>query len=233
MFPPRCVFCERTLEPNQSLRICGKCGVKIELCSDSVCCEKCGKPILGFGERQLCYFCTNKKTKYVDRIVSAFVYEGNVKKAVVRFKTKGFRGYSDVFASCVAARVFEEYSGIKFDFICGAPPHNKRRNRFDQVEILCKRLVEQLDIPYEPNLFVQVHKTSKQSELGFFERLENMKGSLKVRCDAQVDGKAVLLIDDVCTTRATIIECARALKSAGARRVCAATIATVVHNKKI
>ena len=233
LFPPKCVFCERILEPNQHLRVCGNCGDDIEFCTDSVCCEKCGKPILGFGKKKLCYFCLNRGTKYVDRIVSVFIYEGRVKDSVVKFKTHGYRGHGEVFARSVLAEILQEYHGIEFDFVCGVPPHHKKKSGSDQVRILCKRIARQLKIPYETNLFRRLRKTVKQSELGFENRLENMRNSLKVKEDTRIYGATVLLIDDVCTTRATIMECARALKEGGAKHVYAATVATVKNNEKI
>lgn len=231
LFPPKCVFCERILEPNQSIRVCGDCSKEIEFCSDAVCCEKCGKPILGFGEKRICYFCLNHSPKYFDRIVSAFVYDGIVQKAVIRYKDKGLSGHCEVFSSCVAARIFEEYPNIKFDFLCGVLPHNKRVD-FDQVQLLCRNLSKKLNLPYKKALFVKTRKTAKQSGLNFKERLENLKESLDIADKSMVEGKTILLIDDVCTTRATIIEYSRALKKAGAKRVYAATVATVKNNEK-
>ncbi len=230
IFPPKCIFCERTLEPNIERHICGECGEDVEFCSDSLCCEKCGKPILGFGERPLCYFCVNGKSKYFNRIVSSFCYEGSVRSAIIKFKTKSIRAYSDVFADSIMARIFEEYGGIHFDLICGAPPHNKKKNGFDQVGILTKSISTKLGIPVESGLFEQTRKTKKQSRLKFKDRLQNMKDSLRVKETVDLYGKTVLLIDDVCTTRATISECSRALKKAGAKSVYAATIATVKNS---
>ena len=231
VFPPRCIFCGKTLEPNVKRHICGVCGKNIEFCADSICCEKCGKPILGFGERPLCYFCVNGKSKYFNRIISSFCYEGMVRDAIVRFKKKGIRAYLDVFADSIVARIFEEYCGIEFDFVCSAPPHNKKKNGFDQAEMLAKRVSAKLGLPFKCGLFKLTRKTSKQSELKFRERLENMKDSLMVKERALISGKVVLLIDDVCTTRATISECSRALKKAGAKAVYAVTVATVKNKE--
>ena len=228
LFPPRCVFCERTLEPNLKTRVCGNCSNDIEFCSDKVCCAKCGKPILGYSEKQLCYFCINEKKKYFKRIVSVFLYEGSTKKSIVKYKATGLSGHADVFTDCLAARIFEEYGDTKFDFLCGVPPHDTNKG-FDHVGILCKRLSGRLGIPYTEDIFVKVRKTKKQSSLGYKERRENMKESLIVKPGHDVTGKTALLIDDICTTRSTIIECSRALKAAKAKNIYAATLATVKH----
>lgn len=231
IFPPRCVFCERILEPNIKLCVCGECGADLEFCADSVCCEKCGKPILGFGEKKLCYFCVNKKAKHFNRIISVFTYEGNVKKSIIKYKSQGLESHADVYSDCISMRIVEEYKGLKFDFICGPPSHNERKSGFDQVELLCKRLSKKLEIPYKKGIFAQTRKTKKQSGLSYKARLENMVNSLKITKNTVLDGQTVLLIDDVCTTRSTITECARALKASGAKSVYAATVATVKNNK--
>ena len=234
LFPPRCVFCDCVLEPDSGMHICGKCGDTIEFCSDSLCCTKCGKPIVSFGKRQLCYFCMENRTKYFDRITSVFLYDGVVREAVLRFKASGLKSTAVTFAECIASKIFDEFSDIKFDFICGVMPHNKRQFRktgVEQIDLLCKILSARLDVPYIENLFKRIRKTQKQSSLGWHERRENMKESIQVINDNDFSGKTLLLIDDVCTTRSTIIEYARALKNAGAKCVYAATIATVQNPK--
>ncbi len=126
----------------------------------------------------------------------------------------------------MAARFYEEYSGIAFDFICGAPPHDKKKD-FDQVDILCKKLSAIIGVPYKRRLFFQNRKTLKQSTLGYKERQKNLKDSLCIKNRAVTEGKIVLLVDDICTTRSTLNECARALKASGVKAVYAITVATV------
>lgn len=159
-------------------------------------------------------------------MISVFTYEDLVKTALLKFKSTGLKGHADVFTKCMTASFYQEYGDITFDFICGAPPHDKKKD-FDQVDILCKNLSKQLKLPYRKKLFVQTRKTLKQSSLGYKERQKNLKDSLKIKENISLDGKTVLLIDDICTTRSTLNECARALKAGGAKRVYALTVATV------
>lgn len=234
LFPPKCIFCGRVMEPNTSMYVCGRCGNDIEFCSECICCEKCGKPIVSFGKRQLCYFCINEKSKQFDRIVSVFTYEGIVKDAVKKFKNSGLKSYVKTFADCVAAKVSEEYGNVDFDFMCGVLPSRKnkfKKKTFDQVDLICKIISSELGIRYEKKLFKYTRKTKKQSELGFSDRRANISGSVKVAAERNILGKTVLLVDDICTTRSTLIEYSRALKAAGAKKVYAVTIATVRNPK--
>ncbi len=233
IYPPNCVFCRRILEINSAINTCGKCSQWIQFIEDMVCCKKCGKPIVGYNEKQLCYFCLNTNKRYFDRIISVFTYDGLVRESIIRFKAHGYREYVETYTDCMMARFYEEYPDIKFDIMCGAPSHDtkNRKKAFDPVDLLCKRLSDKIDIKYEGNVFDSIRNTEKQSALGLAARQLNMKDSLAVMDGADVSGKNVLLIDDVCTTRATIIECSRALKSAGAKKVYALTIATVNNPK--
>ncbi|MBQ9737361.1 MAG: ComF family protein [Clostridia bacterium] len=226
IFPPRCIFCGRYLEPNYKIYTCGDCGNEIEFCLKESSCQQCGKPIVGFANKKLCYFCMHEKPKYFDRIISVFVYEDKVRRAVIKFKATGLYGHTKIFSDCITTRIFEEYEGIKFDFLCGVPPH-KKGSEFDQIRLLCKPIAKNLGIPYIKNVFIFVKKVKKQSELGYKERKDNVRNSLKVKEGIDLTGKTILLIDDICTTRQTLIECSRALKVAGAKRVYCATIATV------
>ncbi len=229
IFPPHCIFCRRILEINSRINTCGQCGRHITFCSDNVCCKKCGKPLIGYNDKQRCYFCNNNSARYFDRIISVLIYDGMVRDSIIRFKSKGYRGYADTFADLMMAKFFEEYGAIKFDFLCGAPSNdrNNRKKGFDPVELLGNNLSKKLDIKYKKNVFKYMRKTKKQSTLGYDERQKNMKYSLEVFENIDVSDKTVLLIDDICTTRATIIECSRALKKAGARHIFALTLATV------
>jgi predicted amidophosphoribosyltransferase len=72
-----------------------------------------------------------------------------------------------------------------------------------------------------------VRPTRPQSDLAASERRANVRGAF--RASSQVSGRHVLVVDDVLTTGATLGECARALRDAGARRVGVLTVARVPH----
>lgn len=232
LFPPRCVFCDRVMEPNTEIRYCGVCEPRPKLCGDLLCCKKCGKPIVSHGDKKQCYYCMNTRSKYFDRIVSVFVYGGLVKESIHRYKIEGVKCCAPTYATCMSARFYEEYDGTEFDFMCSAPSHSKKSERigFNHTEELCAKLAPILNIPYKPRLLYKTRKTEKQSMLSPQERRTNLVNSVAVKPDIDIKGNTVLLVDDVCTTRATITECSRALKAAGAKRVFALTLATSVKS---
>ncbi len=231
-FPPRCVFCDRIMEPNTEARVCGECSPEIDFCAAHTCCTKCGKPIISFGEKQKCYFCLENKTQYFNRIASVFVYDKIVRESILRYKFSAIQGYADTYAECLATLYSSEFSELDIDFICAVPSHSNKKVEygFDQVEMICKRLENIIELDFKKNVLKKVRKTRRQSRLGFKERRENLLGSIAVARPNDVLGKTILLIDDICTTRATITECSRVLKQAGAKKVFALTLATTVKN---
>ena len=232
IFPPRCVFCDAILEPNTAAEICSDCVGKQKVCSAYPCCIKCGKPLASFGQKQLCYHCLNTRGEKFNAIASVFEYEGIVRSSIVRYKSAKIYKYANVYATFMAARFFEEFSDIDFDFMCAAPSHEAKnwRDELNMVEAICKPLSKLINVDFVPDVLVKTRKTQKQSSLGYKDRQKNLIDSMAAQKSELCPGKTVLLIDDVCTTRATISECASALKAAGAKKVYALTLATTVKN---
>ena len=77
----------------------------------------------------------------------------------------------------------------------------------------------------EEKALVRVRDTGSQTKLGRQARVTNMFGAFEVKTPVAVQGKTVLLIDDVATTGSTLEACAQALRLAGAQRVMAFTFA--------
>jgi len=113
------------------------------------------------------------------------------------------------------------------DMVAPVPLHRKRlwRRRYNQSALLAREIARKAGKIYTPALLSRKRNTAPQQGLTRRERKENVQSAFAV--DGDVAGKNVLLVDDVFTTGATLNECARALKSAGAARVDVLTIARV------
>ncbi len=232
LFPPQCVICDKILEINVADCICTGCKDKLRACVSQVCCEKCGKPIVSFGTKQRCYRCLNATSGHFDKIASAYIYDAPVRESIVRYKSKGIQSYAKTYADILNIALGQHCADLTFDVMCAAPSHRKKTvyQGFDNVELICRYLSKMSGVPFEKGALRKIRQTAKQTTLGFAERLENLRNSMIVPRSDSVAGKTVLLIDDVCTTGATIVECSRALKSAGAKRVYALTLATAILN---
>ena len=94
----------------------------------------------------------------------------------------------------------------------------QRKRGFNQAEVLARELSILSDIPYL-NALARIKNTKSQTKLPKKQRDETRKKPFTCTMQSEIKKKAVILIDDVCTTSATLEECAKVLKKAGAREV--------------
>jgi len=104
-----------------------------------------------------------------------------------------------------------------YDYIIPVPIHKKkmRKRGYNQMELIGRRLSTKTGIPLEVRSLVKSVNTRPQRGLIAKERQKNIKDSFEVPDRSKIDGKRILLIDDVMTTGATVNECARVLLNDG------------------
>lgn len=114
---------------------------------------------------------------------------------------------------------------VAFDAVVGVPMQRKkeRRRGYNQAELLARALARRIDVPCDMTLLAPRGERAAQSTLARRERAANVRGAFSA--SPQAKGKSVLIVDDICTTAATIRACAAALIEAGAERVCAVAVA--------
>lgn len=211
LFPPKCPFCGRLLEEGQTL-----------LCPD---CQRDLPWTQGAqGERSF---------EFVDLCASPLWYGGQVRRSHHRYKFAGVQAYAEPYAVLMAQCVEDHLSG-RFDVITWVPLSRWRlwRRGYDQSQLLAQRLAGKMDMPCVA-LLKKVRHTRAQSGLtGESERRANVLGAYRLSPDAEVQGRRVLLVDDVVTTGATLSECARILRTAGAAEVVCVTLATAEKKEK-
>lgn len=111
------------------------------------------------------------------------------------------------------------------DCVAAVPlsPERRAERGYNQSELLASALAQELHLPLEAQLLVRVRHDLPQQSLALDARRRNVRGAYAATQPLQ--GRAVLLIDDVMTTGATLDEAAGALLAAGAARVCVAVVA--------
>lgn len=150
----------------------------------------------------------------IDALHAAFVYEGPVRRLVHLLKYESVRA-----AAIPLARQMAYLPSGEEEIIVPVPTDKKRERRrgFNQSSLLARHIAAELGMRMEQAL-VRVETRHPQTGLSAEERRENLVGCMAAG-DA-VNGKRVLLVDDVVTTGATICEAARALRRAGAESIC-------------
>lgn len=149
----------------------------------------------------------------IDRMHAAFVYEGPVRKLVHRLKYESVRA-----AAVPMARQMAYLSSGEEEVIVPVPtdPKREKKRGFNQSALLAQHIAGELGMPME-NALVRVQERRPQTGLSAGQRRENLVGCMAA--DDAVNGKRILLVDDVITTGATVCEAARALRQAGAKGV--------------
>ena len=213
LFPPRCVYCKKF-----GKRICDPCAAGI-LWIDSRVCRRCGLP---FKDRQP-HPCI--ETSHLQFIRSAAEFCGPLRKALHALKYDSDRS----LAAQLVSLSYPHWSlpTWKFDLLLPVPLGRRRERMrgYNQSLLLATALSERVNIPVKAECLSRVRETQTQVGLSYGSRKQNMAGAFHAE---SVKEKSVLLVDDVCTTGATLLSCADALFQAGAGAVGALTLARAV-----
>ncbi len=209
--------------------ICPECDKKIKRIAEPYC-KRCGRPLPpGVRETADCRECREAKMKF-DVCRSVFQYQPPVDELVRKFKfSRNFAaGRRLMDGACEIALSDPEYFA-GFDASAGIVPvplHPFRyiRRGFNQSEYFSEGFSRMWSVEIMPCLIRRRH-TRPQSLLPLKERAKNVRGAFSVRKNTALSGKRIILVDDVMTTGATIRECSRILKEAGAGEVYVLTIA--------
>ena len=190
-----------------------------------------GKELLcGACEKALPY-CREVRTGSFGRCAAPLYYEGAVREAILAFKFKGKLEALDCFGSLMARTAAEAFSG-EFDAVTWAPVSRKRlRQRgYDQARLLCASLCVDWHVEPQETLRKARDNPAQSGMEDAAARRANVLGVYEAVKPADIAGKRFLLVDDILTTGATLGECVRVLKAAGAADVVCLTLAAVREN---
>jgi ComF family protein len=198
-------------------------GALLELVVPSVC-PACDVP-RACGDALLCASCARglRALPRLRAVHTAIAYDGNGMELVRRFKFEGRRDALAVLLNRLAARVRE----LRFDAIVPVPRHiaRVRREGSDPVFTLARALARRSGVPLAGSALARARVTPPQTGLSIAARRANVAASFRAR-PGSLAGLRVLLLDDVATTGATLVEAARSLRlSSGARRITLAALA--------
>ncbi len=195
-------------------------------------CPVCENALTNKGS--LCPTCREKRKSHIDSLIAAVSYEDPlVKKLVHNFKYRFISDISQPLAKLITKALIRN-DFILPDLIIPVPLHPRRLRwrGFNQSFLLAKHISKEI----APFLNIQIfnileRKKYNQPQMqirAYQERLRNVRNIFGLKKEADVNlikNKNILLIDDIATTGATLEECAKVLKSAGARKVFAAVLA--------
>lgn len=198
---------------------------------DTPYCRTCGLPFpFATPEGTLCAACIETEPAF-DTARAAVVYGDASRQMILDFKYGDRLHAADTFLPWLVRAGGEMLA--ETDIILPVPLHRRRlwQRRFNQSALLAQKLARACGKTYMPEGLVRRRHTLPQKGLSRKERHQNVKNAFAVHPSAQarLTGKAVMLIDDVFTSGATLNECARILKKAGAGKVFVLTVARVTR----
>lgn len=228
VLPPRCLKCGTLVDALGSL--CPACWPQLRFLAPP-CCACCGYPFdYDLGDGALCAACVAQPPRYA-RARAVLAYDDGSRDLILAFKHADRTDLAPPFARWMARSGADLLAGA--DLIVPVPLHWRRLlfRRYNQAGLLARALGQAAALPVMPDLIQRRRATQKQGHLSRAARRRNVQGAFTISESRRplVDGKRVLLVDDVITSGATIDGCSKVLLAAGARSVDVLALAQVIR----
>jgi ComF family protein len=229
LFPARCPSCQAFTD---HVGLCQPCTRELRHVEPPLC-PICGLPFPGYARDHRCPTCRARRRRFVRDRASFFYQRGpDADTGALARVLHDFKYRRDVTLAPVLADLLIRRCplAVTHDLIVPVPLHRDRLRwrGFNQSLLLARRLGARFTVPVDPFTLVRTRPTPPQVGLDEADRRRNVAGAFAVARTAAVAGHNALLVDDVYTTGATVEECARILKRAGARHVDVLVLARVV-----
>ncbi len=230
LWPAVCINCKKSIRESDN-GLCEKCWGELLACTSGDYCQRCGRDAGKYAVLEgACPDCQGKEI-YFDQIGRSGVYAESLRNMILAFKSAGRTELASVLGFLANSAL--EGSGFHndLDLFVPVPLHWSRRlfRGYNQTQILAKRLKHPTaKINTE---LVRIRRTKLQPVMATAAaRARNVAGAFTVRYGNDFAGKNICLIDDIKTTGATLNECAKILKQAGASKVFALVLAVAGQN---
>ncbi len=231
LWPAVCDCCGTSILESDK-RLCRDCWDELLECTAGDYCPGCGKDASKYAIIDgRCANCQNAKLHF-DGIARGGVYDGTLRDLILAFKFHDrteFAANLNVLAdSALQGSVFRD----EIDMLVPVPLHWRRMigRGYNQSHIICKGM-QSPSVRVNTDL-VRIRYTQRQWNLSPAKRRKNVAGAFAVRKDHNFSGKNICLVDDITTSYATLNECAKTLKAAGAEKVFACVVAVATQDVK-
>jgi ComF family protein len=229
LLAPGCAACETPLDEPTRGPVCSACWSRIVPFTPPLCAH-CGDPLPSWRvisvEASICPRC-RRRPSAISRARAIGPYEGSLRAIVHALKYDNRRSLAAPLAALIRRECAEVFEGAS---VAVPVPLHRRRQRargFNQAEEIARGL----ELPVKLAL-KRVRATPSQTDLPAAQRHANVRNAFRLRRGTDVSGLCIVLVDDVCTTSATLEACARVLREAGAADVRAVTAARVASTRR-
>lgn len=217
VFPPVCGACKKA-----GSLLCDACRSQLQWVNAPLC-DKCGRPVARATDR--CSVCQERPLP-LNQIRAAVLFAHPVSKLIHNLKYNGAFGLSKPLAQMMAD-AWPTWQ-MPVDLVLPIPLHAERERKrgYNQSTLLTRDFCQLVGLPFSDDGLQRTRFTTPQVGLTAVERLKNVQDAFATQVD--VLGKHILLIDDVCTTGATMAAAANALYAAGATAVSGYCVARAI-----
>ncbi|KAF1086104.1 DNA utilization protein GntX [Sporotomaculum syntrophicum] len=216
-----CPDCRQLLAGYTGERVCSLCGAFL------------GSTGAGGRGKLICPTCRSENRSF-DLARASAPYEGPVREAVLRLKYRGRKPLARPLGQVMAATARREKAFARAEALVPVPlhPQRERERGYNQSVLLASVVGEALQLPVLEQVVVKVIETPSQTALTGRLRRQNLQQAFAVVHPGLVNGKNILIIDDVFTTGSTISSLSHLLRQSGAVGVMALTFAGTRQNEK-
>ena len=203
----------------------------------AICGERLETPFAFSDQRGevRCGLCRRAEPPFV-KAAAYGSYEGGLRELIHLLKYDQVRPAAGVLGRMLAEAIADLqplFAGTALSVV-PVPLHARklRQRGFNQSELIARaalKLISRPGLQLCPGVLVRQRETQSQIDLSRHQRRENMRGAFAIAPAAEIEGRDVLLVDDVFTTGTTASECARVLRRAGASKVYVATVARTLR----
>jgi competence protein ComFC len=214
LFPPVCGGCNKV-----GFRWCPECQQQVQVVPEPVCFI-CGLPQSRPG---LCALCSDTHPSY-KILRSWLVFEGPIRRALHTLKFRRNVSLGEALARSFSKFVID--LDWPFELVVPVPSSRRRMTErgYNQVALVARPLAAIMGKQFSPKSLIRARESRSQVGLSPAQRKENVSGAFRAG-SVRVEGRNILIVDDIATTGATLESCARALQQAGARDIYALTLA--------
>jgi ComF family protein len=227
VFPWSCAVCGVEGQSGAFCPVCREDLMEVAAKAAASVCPRCALPGGPYADfHRGCAACRGRTLGF-DAAMALGPYEGTLRDLCLRLKHERNAWLAPCLSELWAEARGETIGELASDaWIVPVPLHWRRhwRRGYNQAEALARGLARRLHRPVRRPLR-RVVATDKLAGLSRTERTRSLRGAFRARRNSGLDGRTIILVDDVLTTGATCGAAARALKQAGARRVVVAVIA--------
>lgn len=211
LFPTKhiCLFCK---EKNGSIKgyICKECYENLEVLNREVQIDSI----------------------YINKVYYSLSYNRFIREMMKNYKYNGKNYLYKPFGEIMIRTIENKKIAEDIDIIIYVPTHKRKEalRGYNQAELLAVYISKNLEKPLLRENLIKTKWTKEQSHSNKIDRIINLKGSFQIKDPSEIEGKRILLVDDIITTGVTMDECSRVLINNGAKEVIGTALTSSKNN---